>query len=146
MIVDLQPESTKVQAIIEKTARFISTQGPQMEILIKAKQANNPLFDFLNQSGRLNPFYKHTLQAMKDGNYPADDQKIENTQTLPNSETTGSMYQSYYSSNTPVVSSIYSIFIHPSNLNLHYRIQIHLFRCLCLRLNINHRLTVLTLS
>lgn len=43
-----------------------------MEILIKAKQANNPLFDFLNLSGRLNLFYKHTLQMMKDGNYPAD--------------------------------------------------------------------------
>lgn len=74
-----------------------------MEILIKAKQANNPLFDFLNQSGRLNPFYKHTLQAMKDGNYPADDQENENIKTLPNNETTGSMYQSYYSSNTPAV-------------------------------------------
>lgn len=103
---ELQPESTKVQAIIEKTARFISTQGPQMEILIKAKQANNPLFDFLNQSGRLNPFYKHTLQSMKDGNYPADDQKVENTQSTPNSETTGSMYQSYYSSNAPTMPTI----------------------------------------
>lgn len=77
-----------------------------MEILIKAKQANNPLFDFLNQSGRLNPFYKHTLQAMKDGNYPADDQKIENTQSLPNNETTGSMYQSYYASNAPAMPTI----------------------------------------
>lgn len=95
---NLQPETTKVQAIIEKTARFISTQGPQMEILIKAKQANNPLFDFLNQNGPLNPFYKHTLQSMKDGNYPADDPQIDNTQTLSNNESTGSMYQSYYSS------------------------------------------------
>lgn len=43
-----------------------------MEILIKAKQTNNPLFDFLNMSGRLNLFYKHTLQMMKDGNYPAE--------------------------------------------------------------------------
>lgn len=78
-----------------------------MEILIKAKQANNPLFDFLNQSGPLNPFYKHTLQAMKDGNYPADDQKTDNTQTLPNvSESTGSMYQSYYSSSVPTLPTI----------------------------------------
>lgn len=43
-----------------------------MEILIKAKQTNNPLFDFLNQNGPLNPFYKHMLQVMKDDNYPSE--------------------------------------------------------------------------
>lgn len=43
-----------------------------MEILVKAKQANNPMFDFLNMHGPLNPFYKHTLQMMKDDNYPAE--------------------------------------------------------------------------
>lgn len=81
-----------------------------MEILIKAKQTNNPLFDFLNQSGRLNPFYKHTLQAMKDGNYPEDDQKTDSTQLLSTSGTnaTESMYQSYYSPNTPVVGFTYT--------------------------------------
>lgn len=71
-----------------------------MEILIKAKQANNPLFDFLNQSGRLNPFYKHTLQAMKDGNYPSNIDQPENIHPpISNNEATGSMYQSYYSAN-----------------------------------------------
>lgn len=94
-----QPETTKLQAIIEKTAKFISTQGPQMEILIKAKQANNPLFDFLNQSGRLNPFYKHTLQAMKDGNYPSSIIPSDNNHSNSNNEAIGSMYQSYYSAN-----------------------------------------------
>lgn len=81
-----------------------------MEILIKAKQANNPLFDFLNQSGRLNPFYKHTLQSMKDGNYPLDDPKTENVQELSNNglNTTESMYQSYYSPNIPMVGTIYN--------------------------------------
>lgn len=74
-----------------------------MEILIKAKQANNPLFDFLNQSGVLNPFYKHTLQAIKDGNYPTDNNQTEIAQTQINSETAVSMYHSYYSSNTPMV-------------------------------------------
>lgn len=99
-----QPETTKVQAIIEKTARFISAQGPQMEILIKAKQANNPLFDFLNQNGRLNAFYKHTLQSMKDGNYPTESDRPENS--LPpnnNDTTTGSLYQNYYSANQSMV-------------------------------------------
>lgn len=43
-----------------------------MEILVKAKQANNPMFDFLNFNGRLKPFYKHMLQMMKDDNYPAE--------------------------------------------------------------------------
>lgn len=73
-----------------------------MEILIKAKQANNPLFDFLNQRGRLNPFYKHTLQSIKDGNYPADNNQ-ENTSTQINNETTGTIYQNYYSSNSIAV-------------------------------------------
>lgn len=70
-----------------------------MEILIKAKQANNPSFDFLNQSGRLNPFYKHTLQAMKDGNYPVDTERQENSSSLSSKESSESIYQNYYSSN-----------------------------------------------
>lgn len=78
-----------------------------MEILIKAKQANNPLFDFLNQNGRLNPFYKHTLQAIKDGNYPTENNQMENAQAQPISGTTGSLYQSYYSSNTPTVRKLF---------------------------------------
>lgn len=102
----MQPETTKVHAIIEKTAKFISTQGPQMEILIKAKQANNPLFEFLNQNSRLNPFYKHTLQAMKDGNYPADGGQAP-TDVENNAEQSGSIFHSYYNSsaNQPKVRS-----------------------------------------
>lgn len=41
-----------------------------MEILIKAKQSNNPQFEFLNLNSRLNPFYKHTLQSMQNDVYP----------------------------------------------------------------------------
>lgn len=41
-----------------------------MEILIKAKQSNNPQFEFLNRNSRLNPFYKHTLQCIDNGTYP----------------------------------------------------------------------------
>lgn len=71
-----------------------------MEILIKAKQANNPLFDFLNQSGQLNAFYKHTLQSMKDGNYPSNTDQPESIHPpISNNEATGSMYQNYYSAN-----------------------------------------------
>lgn len=73
-----------------------------MEILIKAKQANNPLFDFLNQNGYLNAFYKHTLQAMKDGNYPTDIDRPENICPSNTNETTSSLYQNYYSASQSV--------------------------------------------
>ncbi|XP_055914562.1 protein suppressor of white apricot [Eupeodes corollae] len=64
------PETMKQHAIVEKTARFISAQGPQMEILIKAKQSNNQQFDFLNLNNTLNPYYKFVLSALKSGTYP----------------------------------------------------------------------------
>ncbi|XP_026838866.1 protein suppressor of white apricot isoform X2 [Drosophila erecta] len=68
---DMQlPETMKQHAIIEKTARFIATQGAQMEILIKAKQANNTQFDFLTQGGHLQPYYRHLLAAIKAAKFP----------------------------------------------------------------------------
>lgn len=66
----LQPETMKQHAIIEKTARFIATQGAQMEILIKAKQANNAQFDFLTQGGYLQPYYRHLLAAINAAKFP----------------------------------------------------------------------------
>ncbi|KAH8339584.1 hypothetical protein KR074_012283 [Drosophila pseudoananassae] len=66
------PETMKQHAIIEKTARFIATQGAQMEILIKAKQANNPQFDFLTQGGYLQPYYRHLLAAIKAAKFAPD--------------------------------------------------------------------------
>ncbi|ALC48165.1 su-w[a]- [Drosophila busckii] len=65
------PETMKQHAIIEKTARFIATQGAQMEILIKAKQAANAQFDFLSQGGELQPYYRHILSAIKQNKYAA---------------------------------------------------------------------------
>lgn len=41
-----------------------------MEILIKAKQSNNPQFDFLNMNGRCNLYYKLLVEAIKEGRYP----------------------------------------------------------------------------
>lgn len=49
-----------------------------MEILIKAKQSNNPLFEFLNQNNRMNPFYKHVMNAMKTNTYPLADENDGN--------------------------------------------------------------------
>lgn len=45
-----------------------------MEILIKAKQSNNPQFEFLNQNNRLNRYYKHLLAAIKNNVYPKIDE------------------------------------------------------------------------
>lgn len=59
----------KQHTIIEKTAEFISQQGLQMEILIKAKQANNPQFEFLNQKDNLNMYYKLMLDVVKSKAY-----------------------------------------------------------------------------
>ena len=38
-----------------------------MEILIKAKQANNPQFAFLSIDGPLHPYYRLVLEAIKSG-------------------------------------------------------------------------------
>lgn len=98
----LQPQSLKHHAIIEKTAKFIASQGPQMEILIKAKQSNNPLFEFLNQNNRMNKYYKHVMNAIKDNTYPMIDEKEDNddnsndtnqTEPLSNSSIPDVQYQ-----------------------------------------------------
>lgn len=54
-----------------------------MEILIKAKQSNNPQFEFLNQNNRLNRYYKHMLSAIKTGIYPTEEITDEKTATPP---------------------------------------------------------------
>ena len=63
------PPTLKLARIVEKTALFISTQGPQMEIIVKAKQANNPMFEFLHFDCALHPFYRHVLAAIRNGAY-----------------------------------------------------------------------------
>uniref|UniRef100_G3Q0D5 Splicing factor, suppressor of white-apricot homolog n=1 Tax=Gasterosteus aculeatus aculeatus TaxID=481459 RepID=G3Q0D5_GASAC len=63
------PATIKTHNIIEKTAKFVSQQGAQFEIVLKAKQSNNSQFDFLRFDHYLNPYYKHILRAMKEGRY-----------------------------------------------------------------------------
>ncbi|RZB39274.1 suppressor of white apricot [Asbolus verrucosus] len=63
------PKTVKENTRIEKTALFICKQGPQMEILIKAKQADNPQFGFLNQGHELYKYYRHVLAAITSGRY-----------------------------------------------------------------------------
>ena len=45
-----------------------------MEVLIKAKQANNPQFAFLSMDGALHPYYKRMLEAIKTGKYNPEKQ------------------------------------------------------------------------
>lgn len=83
--VDMEiPATLKLNQIIEKTAKFISSQGPQMEILLKTKQASNAQFNFLNHDGQFNSYYKHIVVMMKAGTYPwedtAADKSEENSQ------------------------------------------------------------------
>lgn len=53
---------------------FISRQGGQMEVLIKAKQANNKQFEFLSMDGELHAYYKHVLEAIKSGKFNPEKQ------------------------------------------------------------------------
>lgn len=69
-----QPDTEKLNAIITKTALFISRQGGQMEILIKAKQANNPQFSFLSIDSLLHPYYRLVLDSIKNGTYNPEKQ------------------------------------------------------------------------
>ncbi|CAL8276469.1 unnamed protein product [Merluccius merluccius] len=75
------PATTKTHAIIERTANFVSQQGAQFEIVLKAKQSGNSQFDFLRFDHYLNPYYKHILRAMKEGRYTSTaDKKPEPAQ------------------------------------------------------------------
>ncbi|KAK8374710.1 hypothetical protein O3P69_016135 [Scylla paramamosain] len=68
------PETIKQNKIIVKTSKFIVAQGGQMEIIIKTKQADNPMFGFLSFDNPLNAYYKHMVAMIKSGRYtPADE-------------------------------------------------------------------------
>ena len=67
---DISPPSTVKQfSVIEKTAMMIAKQGPQMEILLKAKQADNPVFGFLWMEHDYNKFYRHLTTLVRTKQY-----------------------------------------------------------------------------
>lgn len=72
------PSTVKLNQIIEKTAKFIASQGTQMEILLKTKQAGNQQFNFLNHDGQFNAYYKHILAMIKANTYPWQEVITEN--------------------------------------------------------------------
>lgn len=71
----VMPDTIKLNAIIDKTAKFIASQGLQMEILLRAKQADNPQFNFLNKDTPLNKYYLLLINLYKTGKWPPKKQE-----------------------------------------------------------------------
>ena len=69
-----QPETVKHNRVIVKTAKFIASQGSQMEIVLKTKQANNVMFGFLSFDNPLNAYYKHLISLIKNGRYKEEEE------------------------------------------------------------------------
>lgn len=44
--------------VLRQTADFVRGGGPQLEVLLRVKQAGNPAFAFLEPTDRLHPFYR----------------------------------------------------------------------------------------
>jgi hypothetical protein len=55
----------QMATVIEKTSEFIATQGAQMEILMRAKEAHNPKFQFLNPDNPYHAIYKQVLEKKR---------------------------------------------------------------------------------
>ncbi|GJJ70987.1 hypothetical protein EMPS_03337 [Entomortierella parvispora] len=69
------PDSQKVLALIERTAKFVNNSSePTMEIILQAKQATNPNFAFMSRRHPLFQFYKHVRWLMQTGLYETEEE------------------------------------------------------------------------
>lgn len=74
------PKTKKENQIIEKTATYIAHHGPQVEIVVKTREAKNEKLGFMQSGNPLNPYYNFILDGIKHGRYrPGTEQqkKIE---------------------------------------------------------------------
>ncbi|CAG8795908.1 24641_t:CDS:2, partial [Gigaspora rosea] len=79
------PSDDRVDEIIERTAKFLnSSTDSQMEIVIQAKQANNPKFSFLNKDDPLYPYYKHVRLLLQTGLFSYEDSDKEDNSASGN--------------------------------------------------------------
>lgn len=76
------PTSAKQGAIIDKTAKFVAENGPQMEIIIKTRQTSK-IFGFLDWEHPQHRYYQYVVERIKSGDYKplivtqsADEQKV----------------------------------------------------------------------
>jgi len=63
------PKSQRHANIVEKTAVFLSKGDKQLEIVLRTKQGNNPLFEFLTPTNALHPYYRHLKFLISSGLY-----------------------------------------------------------------------------
>ncbi|TPX35047.1 hypothetical protein SmJEL517_g02397 [Synchytrium microbalum] len=76
----LPPPTQQLADIIEKTAKIVHDSGkPQLEIVIKTRQAGRPEFGFMESGHYLFPYYTHVKNMMKLGlaGYTSDDEDEE---------------------------------------------------------------------
>ncbi|KAL0266238.1 UNVERIFIED_CONTAM: hypothetical protein PYX00_008841 [Menopon gallinae] len=112
------PETVKHNAVIVKTAMFINSQGPQMEILLKMKQAGNPLFNFLSFDNPLHNYYRHLLMAIKGGQYKPDVDKSNDKKDEENGEDDHYLHPS-------LASSVSKVELAPSIPSINYKPSAH---------------------
>jgi hypothetical protein len=52
-----------ITQILVETARFVRSNGGQVEVLLRVKQAANPAFKFLEPGHVLHPYYRWVLDT-----------------------------------------------------------------------------------